>query len=151
MATKYVHTNIISKDCTSLANFYVEVFGCERIGKEYELYGDYLKKGANIKSAKLKGTNLKLPGYEKDGPVLEIFQYDEMFEKAEPVAANRKGFGHLAFKVDNVELILEKMIQLGGSRIGEVVRKEFAKGTLIFTYAADPEGNLIELQTWEAK
>ena len=151
MATKYVHTNIISKVCSKLANFYVEVFECERAGKEYELYGDWLKEGANIKSAKLKGINLKLPGYEKDGPELEIFQYDEMLEKTEPIAANREGFGHIAFKVDNVEAALEKMLTTGGSKLGEVVHKEFKSGTLTFTYAKDPEGNIIELQMWTPK
>jgi predicted enzyme related to lactoylglutathione lyase len=143
MATKFVHTNIISKDCSKRANFYVEVFECERAGKEYELYGDWLKEGANIKNSKLKGISLKLPGYEKDGPELEIFQYDEMFEKAEPIAANREGFGHIAFKVDDVEAILDKMLSAGGSNLGKIVHKEFKSGTLTFTYAKDPEGNII--------
>lgn len=151
MSTKYVHTNIIATDCTKLADFYVTVFGCERAGKEYELYGDWLKECANIKSAKLKGVNLKLPGYEKDGPVLEIFQYDEMFEKAEPVAANRKGFGHIAFSVDDVEATLEKIVSLGGNKLGTVANKEFKSGTLIVVYATDPEGNIVELQKWIAK
>lgn len=148
MSTKYAHTNIISKDCAKLADFYVTVFQCERAGKEYELYGDWLKEGANIKSAKLKGINLKLPGYEKEDPVLEIFQYDEMFEKAEPVAANRKGFGHIAFQVDDVATTLEKMVSCGGRKLGEIVNKEFRSGMLTFTYATDPEGNIIELQKW---
>ncbi len=151
MATKFVHTNIISKNCTKLADFYVAVFECECAGKEYELYGDWLKEGANIKSAKLKGINLRLPGYEKDGPELEIFQYDEMFERSEPIAANREGFGHIAFKVDNVEAILEKLTSAGGNKLGRVVNKEFKSGTLTFTYAKDPEGNIIELQTWTPK
>ena len=57
--------------------------------------------------------------------------------------------GHIAFLVDNVEAVLKKLISSGGTKLGEVARKDFAKGTLIFTYARDPEGNIIELQTWE--
>ncbi len=129
----------------------MKVFGCERAGKEYELYGDWLKEGANIKSGKLKGINLKLPGYKKDGPELEIFQYDEMVEKPEPIIANREGFGHIAFKVDNVEATLEKVTSAGGSKFGEVVNKEFKSGILTFIYAKDPEGNIIELQKWTPK
>lgn len=151
MSTKFVHINIISKDCSKLADFYVEVFGCERAGKEYELYGDWLKECANIKSAKLKGINLKLPGYEKDGPILEIFQYDEMVDRAEPIAANRKGFGHIAFSVDDVAATLAKMVAFGGGKLGEVVNKEFKTGTLTVVYAKDPEGNIVELQKWTAK
>lgn len=151
MPTKYVHTNIIAKDCTKLADFYIEVFKCERAGKEYELYGDWLKEGANIKSAKLKGINLKLPGYEKDGPILEIFQYDEILEKPAPIAANREGFGHIAFHVDDIEAALGKMVSAGGNKLGKIVNKEFKNGTLSCTYATDPEGNIIELQKWTAK
>jgi predicted enzyme related to lactoylglutathione lyase len=151
MPTKYVHINIICKNCTKLADFYVQAFECEPSGKEYELYGDWLKKGASIESAKLKGINLKLPGYGKNGPILEIFQYDEMLEKAEPTAANREGFGHIAFHVDDLEATLEKMVSNGGNKLGEIVHKEFKSGTLHFTYATDPEGNVIELQKWEPK
>ena len=151
MSIKFVHTNIISKDYVKLADFYTKVFQCEPAGKEYELYGDWLKKGANIKCAKLKGINLKLPGYEKDIPLLEIFQYDEMFDKAEPIMANRQGFGHIAFHVDDVESILQKIISAGGSELGQIMKKEFKTGTLTFTYATDPEGNIIELQNYQAK
>ena len=43
------------------------------------------------------------------------------------------------------------MISCGGTKLGEVVKTDFAQGTLIFTYARDPEGNIIELQTWKSK
>ena len=151
MATKYVHTNIISKDWKKLVDFYMKVFDCKPMPPERNLEGDWLEKGTRVKNAALKGMHLLLPGFEKNGPTLEIFQYSQNETKLIPSVANREGYGHIAFHVDNVEAMLEKMILFGGSKIGEVVHKEFARGTLIFTYAADPEGNLIELQTWEAK
>jgi len=73
---------------------------------------------------------------------LEIFQYQENENKPNTVA-NREGFGHIAFSVDNVETILGKMILHGGTTHGEVVRKDYPQGILIFTYAKDPEGNII--------
>ena len=151
MPTKYVHTNIISKDWKALANFYINVFDCKPVGSESKLEGDWLEKGTGVKDAKLKGQHLALPGYEKNGPTLEIFQYEKNEEKPIPAAANREGFCHIAFQVDDVEAMVEKVVAEGGSKIGEVVYREFAKGTLIFTYAADPEGNIVELQKWEAK
>jgi catechol 2,3-dioxygenase-like lactoylglutathione lyase family enzyme len=81
---------------------------------------------------------------------LVIFIPQENEDKQNPVA-NREGFGHIAFSVSNVEAILEKMISCGGTKLGEVVKTDFAQGTLIFTYARDPEGNIIELQTWKSK
>ena len=41
------------------------------------------------------------------------------------------------------------MIEAGGSSLGEVVTTEvLGAGLLSFTYARDPEGNLVELQAW---
>jgi predicted enzyme related to lactoylglutathione lyase len=62
-------------------------------------------------------------------------------------AANKKGFGNIAFLVKDVEAILNKVISFGGSAEGGIVIKKLASlGTLTFIYVIDPEGNLIELQ-----
>lgn len=147
---KYVHTNIIAKNWRLLADFYIKVFECKPVPPERNLTGDWLERGTGVKNASLQGTHLLLPGYGKNAPTLEIFQYQENEDKQNPVA-NREGFGHIAFSVSNVEAILEKMISCGGTKLGEVVKTDFAQGTLIFTYARDPEGNIIELQTWRSK
>lgn len=151
MSLKYVHTNLISKDWRKLADFYIKVFDCKESGKETSLFGDWLEKGVGIEKANIKGIQLVLPGYDRDGPTLEIFQYNENLEKANPIVANREGYGHIAFQVDNVQSTLDKMIENGGNKVGEVVSKEFKSGTLTFTYASDPEGNLIELTNWTPK
>jgi len=150
MSIKYVHTNIIAKNWKLLSDFYIKVFDCKPVPPERNLKGDWLEKGTCVKNASLQGVHLLLPGYDKGGPTLEIFQYKENEGKLNPIA-NREGFGHIAFSVDSVEAILEKMISFGGTKFGEVIKKDFDKGTLIFTYAKDPEGNIIELQTWETK
>jgi len=46
-----------------------------------------------------------------------------MLEKGHP-AANRKGFGHIAFHVEDVKFIFEKVISFGGRAIGEITSKE---------------------------
>lgn len=148
---KFAHTNIIAKDWITLSNFYINVFGCKKASSEQNLSGEYLSKATNVEDASLKGIQLSLPGYEKGGPLLEIFQYDSNVEKDFPPTANREGYGHIAFHVDNVEEVQASIIEHGGKKFGEIVRKEFPKGTLIFTYATDPEGNIIELMSWEAK
>jgi predicted enzyme related to lactoylglutathione lyase len=147
---KYVHTNIVARNWRLLSEFYINVFECKPVPPESNLKGVWLERGTGVKNASLQGIHLLLPGYDKDGPTLEIFQYQENENKSDPVA-NREGFGHIAFSVENVEAVLEKMILYGGAMLGEVVRKDLASGTLIFTYAKDPEDNLIELQTWELK
>ena len=151
ISTKFSHINIISRNWKKLADFYIEVFNCRPVPPERSLKGKWLADGTGIKNASLKGIHLLLPGYDANGPTLEIFQY-EINEKDLPQSvANREGLRHLAFSVDNVENVLVKVIQNGGSKIGEVVQKNFKTGTLIFTYAADPEENIIELQKWNSK
>ena len=144
---KYVHTNLIAKDWVTLAAFYIEVFNCKPLAPERHLKGAWLEKATGIRNASLDGVHLLLPGFSADGPTLEIFQYSENENKLTP-AANREGYGHLAFSVFDVSEILDRMISHGGTRLGEIVTKKLDHGTITFTYARDPEGNIIELQSY---
>ncbi|MBI2029914.1 VOC family protein [Candidatus Gottesmanbacteria bacterium] len=65
--------------------------------------------------------------------------------------ANREGYGHIAFQVDDIELVLKKAIEHGGKKVGKVVSKEYKKGTSTYIYMTDPEGNIVELQYWTPK
>ncbi len=150
MEIKYAHTNIISKNWEVLADFYTVVFDCKPALPPTHLSGEWLEKGTAVKGADLKGRHLLLPGYGKEGPTLEIFEYTEMLEKPEP-AANRYGFGHIAFRVDDVDAVLGKVLEHGGRKLGEVVSQEYKTGFLVFTYAEDPEGNIVEIQNWKPK
>ena len=147
MTIRYSHTNLIAKNWKQLADFYVNVFGCKQTNVTH-LSGEYLEKGTGIEHAALEGINLLLPGYETQPPLLEIFQYTDLLEKTLPVLANREGYGHIAFQVDDIEAILIKAIEYGGKKIGEVATKEYSKGTSTYIYIADPEGNIVELQNW---
>ena len=148
MPTRYVHTNLIAHDWELLAAFYVRVFGCVPVEPRRDLRGEWLERGSGVAAAHLRGQHLRLPGHGEQGPTLEIFQYDEVQVQPVPVA-NRAGFGHLAFSVDDVAEALRDMIAAGGTAHGEVVSTQVpGVGTLTFTYARDPEGNLIELQAW---
>lgn len=150
MATIYGHTNIICEDWKKLTDFYIQVFDCVPVPPERNQYGEWLDKGTGVKNAHLRGMHLRLPGHGENGPTLEIYSYEEMLDKPLPPAANRKGLGHLAFSVDDLKATLEKIISLGGSKLGEIVEKEVeGVGTIEFTYITDPEGNIVELQKWE--
>lgn len=146
---RYVHTNIIAKDSKKLIDFYKKVFQCRSIGETRDLRGEWLDRMTGIEHAHIVGEHLCLPGYGKEHPTLEIFSYDEMPSHA-GTQINRCGIAHLAFEVDNVEETLEKILQAGGGKVGEVVRAEYEDGRkAVFVYAADCEGNIIELQSWE--
>lgn len=66
-----------------------------------------------------------------------------------PTEINRPGIAHIAFEVDDVEATLKEIISAGGSSIGKLVTAAYPDGLeAIFVYAQDPEGNIIELQSW---
>ena len=76
MKIKYVHTNLVSKDWEKLAKFYVDVFSCKYKYPERDLNGKWLDNLTAITNSHIHGIHLILPGYEGDGPTLEIFQYN---------------------------------------------------------------------------
>jgi predicted enzyme related to lactoylglutathione lyase len=149
MAIKYVHTNIVSKNWRVLADFYIKIFDCKEVPPKRDLSGEWLEKATGLKYPHLIGMHLRLPGFGDNGPTLEIFQYDEMLEKTTQSSANRVGLGHLAFEVDDVSTTLNLLLEKGGHKLGEVVVQEISGvGEITFTYATDPEGNIIEIQSW---
>lgn len=144
---RYVHTNIVAKDCDKLIQFYKNVFECKSIGEVRDLKGEWLDKMTGVKNAHIRGEHLCLPGYGNDHPTLEIFSYDDVEQGSNNI--NRCGFAHIAFEVSNVETVLKKVLEAGGSQYGELVRTEYEDGRkAVFVYAADPEGNIIEIQSW---
>jgi predicted enzyme related to lactoylglutathione lyase len=146
---KYVHTNIISEDWEKLARFYEEVFGCVRILPERDMSGQWIEEGTGVPGAHVRGAHLRLPGYGDDGPTLEIFQYEQGM-RGKDRKINETGFVHIAFRVNDVEQALREFIARGGSRLGKVVTREIANvGLLTFVYARDPDGNIVELQSWK--
>jgi lactoylglutathione lyase len=145
---QYAHTNIITDDWKRLADFYIKVFDCKPLYPERDISGDAIDKATGINNAHFTGIHLALPGYDGRLPTLEIFQYDHNENNLSPVA-NRKGFGHIAFKVDDVNEMLQKVLENGGSKIGDVVEPEVKNaGAITFVYAQDIDGNINELQHW---
>lgn len=149
MEIKFAHINIIARDWKKLAEFYVEVFNCRLKPPERNLSGQWLDSLTNLNSASIKGIHLLLPGYDKNGPTIEIFEYDNPVINTNKLI-NKEGFSHIAFAVDDVESCLNLLKSKGGSTVGEVVKTEIENaGKINLVYAKDPEGNIIEIQKWE--
>jgi predicted enzyme related to lactoylglutathione lyase len=147
-AVKYVHTNLIAHDWRRLADFYRRLFGCLPVPPERDYKGEKLEAGTGLPGAHLTGVHLRLPGYGEDGPTLEIFHYDSLRSGCES-AVNRPGFGHIAFSVEDVAAMREAVLQSGGKAVGEVVTLQVATGGRVtWCYVTDPEGNILELQSW---
>ena len=139
---------MIARDWRALARFYEDVFGCRPVPPERDYRGRDLDAGTGLQGAHLTGAHLRLPGLGPDGPTLEIYNYDEL-APAVPHVINRPGFGHIAFGVDDVARARDEVLAAGGGTVGEIVTLQTATGARVtFCYLTDPEGNIIELQSW---
>jgi catechol 2,3-dioxygenase-like lactoylglutathione lyase family enzyme len=146
---RFTHTNIIAKDWQRLANFYINIFKCKVKPPERNLSGDWLDQGTGLKNARLAGVHLLLPGHGKYGPTLEIFTYKDT-HNCYSLMPNETGLRHIAFEVDDVEATLNTALSNDAKILGRITEKKIENiGILKFVYFRDPEGNIIEIQSWE--
>ena len=110
---KYVHTNIIARDWKKLVGFYEDVFGCIPVPPERDYEGKNIENMTGVPDVKIRRIHVRLPGYNGDGPTLEIFQYNKEADRQE-TAINRPGFAHIAFAVDDVESAKAAVLEAGG-------------------------------------
>ena len=148
MAIRYVHTNLIARDWRALSSFYVRLFDCRPVPPERDLSGDWLDAATGIDKSHLTGIHLRLPGHGDTGPTLEIFSYDACPDHPD-ANPDTPGFAHIAFLVDDVASLSQAVLDAGGSAVGELASRDVpGVGRLVFRYLRDPEGNIIELQSW---
>ena len=146
---RYSHTNVIARDWRALADFYERVLGCEPVPPERDYSGPELERGTGVPGSTLTGVHLRLPGHGPDGPTLEIYAYSRPAD-GPPPAVNRPGLAHLAFEVGSVAAAREDVLAAGGSAVGEVATLTTAVGSRVtWCYVTDPEGNILELQSWD--
>jgi predicted enzyme related to lactoylglutathione lyase len=146
---RFAHINIAAKDWRRLSDFYIKVFNCKKKLPERNLSGDWLDQAIGLKNTGLAGIHLLLPGHGASGPTLEIFTYEDTCE-SELVMANTVGYTHVAFEVEDVEDTLNNALDNGAALLGKVTKKIIENvGALKFVYFRDPEGNIIEIQSWD--
>ena len=145
---KYVHTNIVAKNWEKLADFYIKVFNCKIVPPIRHYNGKDLDSAVNIKDVALNGVHLRLPGYNKSGPTLEIFSYNPSLKKQNS-KVNTPGITHLAFEVSDVNKAYKKAMKNDGKKVGKIITLKRSDGKKVtWCYVKDPEGNMIELQKW---
>lgn len=145
---RFGHVSIVAADWRRLAAFYTTVLGCEFVPPERDYSGTDLERGTGVAGAALHGAHLRLPGLGPNGPTLEIYQYGRA-EDRPPTAANRLGLAHVALAVDDVGASRRAVLANGGGEVGDIVTLTTADGRQVtWCYVTDPEGNILELQSW---
>ncbi len=148
MDTKYVHTNLVARDWRNLAAFYVEIFRCKPKPPERDLKGKWVDSLTSKKGVHIRGIHLRLPGYGKNGPTLEVFQYSTR-KRRSLQQTDQPGYGHVAFAVKDVGKTIKEIKRHGGSLVGKRISTTInGVGRIDVAYARDPEGNIIEVQKW---
>jgi catechol 2,3-dioxygenase-like lactoylglutathione lyase family enzyme len=146
---RYAHTNIAARNWRALADFYTQVFGCTIKPPQRNLSGEWLDRATGLINARLEGIHLILPGHGPNAPTLEIFTYTDMRTR-EPLMANHTGLTHIAFEVEDVDTTYAHALTLGATELGRPTEKTIeGVGVLKFVYLRDPEGNIIEIQSWK--
>ena len=150
IGARYGHTNLIANEWRAIADFYETVFGCTPVPPERDYRGADLERATAVAGAALRGIHLRLPGGGLNGPTLEIYSYETQPDSMPPLA-NRPGWGHIAFAVDDVIQARDAVLEAGGHEVGDVVTLQTADARHVtWCYLTDPEGNIIELQSWSA-
>jgi catechol 2,3-dioxygenase-like lactoylglutathione lyase family enzyme len=142
---KYAHTNMIVNDLKKMVAFYKDVLGFTEAEPLRTQAAPSLEKLTGIPGASIQVQHLRYPGDSGDqGPTLEIIRYEQQLPHEAP-AANRPGFRHMCFTVEDVEAAFAAVVAAGGGTLGEVVHSENARTRNHVVYATDPEGNILEL------
>ena len=133
------HTGIVVRDLEKTANFY-RALGFVDDNQALE-EGEFIDQVTGLENTKLEWIKLKTP----DGYILELLQYHSHPENTEITQqkSNKLGCSHMAFSVDNIDRICEKIIQLGGCIVNPPALTNDKKVKV--AYCHDVEGVLMEI------
>ena len=132
------HTGIVVSDLHKVSKFYVSL-GFEIISNANEK-GHFIEQVTGLQNVDISWIKMKLP----DNNILELIKYDfpKGVKKKHKQLANQYGVSHIAFKVKDIDLFCENLVNLGGSIINNPALTSNKRFKV--AYCHDVEGNLFE-------
>jgi catechol 2,3-dioxygenase-like lactoylglutathione lyase family enzyme len=137
--TDFVHIGLVVEDLEQTVRF-LEVLGLD-CGEPSVLSGEWIDRIIGLKDAKVEVVMARGP----DGSdVFELVRFHSPTAGAhEPApATNRPGLRHVAFKVDDVRGVVDRVREAGWDTVGEIVDYE---NMFLLCYVRGPEGLIVEL------
>ena len=137
--TSFVHIGLVVEDLESTVRF-LEVLGLT-CGKPSRFGGAWIERIIGVDDPQVEVVMVKGP----DGAdVFEVVRFESPRASAseEAPAANRPGLRHVAFQVDDLHGMVERIRAAGWDTVGEVVNYE---DTFLLCYVRGPEGLIVEL------
>lgn len=133
------HTGIVVRSLEKSEEFYCAL-GFIEDNRAIEK-GVFIDTVVGLQNTELEWVKLKAP----DGYLLEILQYhsDPEQKSITKQKSNQLGCSHLAFSVDSINSVCEKIEKLGGSIVNYPILTNDKKVKV--AYCHDNEGNLMEI------
>jgi catechol 2,3-dioxygenase-like lactoylglutathione lyase family enzyme len=133
------HTGIVVRDLEGSVEFYCAL-GFIEDNRNIEK-GAFIDTVVGLQNTKLEWVKLKAP----DGYLLELLQYHSHPEqkKITKQRSNQLGYSHLAFSVDGINAVCERIEKIGGSVVNSPILSDDKKVKV--AYCHDKEGNLMEI------
>jgi catechol 2,3-dioxygenase-like lactoylglutathione lyase family enzyme len=139
MRPTFVHIGLVVEDLDDTVRFF-EVLGFN-CGKPSKYSGDWIERIIGVEDPEIEVVMVQGADGED---VFEVVHFDnpsaEATERAP--AANRPGLRHVAFQVDDVRGVVDRVHDAGWDTIGEIVNYE---DMFLLCYVRGPEGLIVEL------
>ena len=137
--TDFVHIGLVVEDLDETLRFLALLgFNC---GKPSEFGGEWIDRIVGLEDVTVEVAMVRGP----DGSdVFEVVRFGSPAASAREAApaANRPGLRHVAFKVDDVRGVVDRVRAAGWETVGEIVDYE---GAFLLCYVRGPEGLIVEL------
>jgi len=136
--TEFVHIGLVVEDLDETLRF-LELLGFKD-GKPAKYGGDWIERIIGVEDPKIEVVMVQGP----DGSdVFEVVRFHSPSASAgEQAPANRPGLRHVAFQVNDLRSIIDRVRDGGWGTIGEIVNYE---NTFLLCYVRGPEGLIVEL------
>jgi catechol 2,3-dioxygenase-like lactoylglutathione lyase family enzyme len=137
--TNFVHIGLVVEDLGETVRFLAMLgFDC---GEPGMFSGEWIDRIIGLENVTVETVMARAP----DGSdVFEVVRFDSPSAGAQELApaANRPGLRHVAFKVDDVRGVVDRVREAGWETVGEIVDFE---NTFLLCYVRGPEGLIVEL------
>jgi len=157
MITQLDHVNIVVADMPVMTAFYRDLLGLV-VTKQVTITGEWVEQTVGLKDVIGHVVYLE-PANTEGGTRLELIHYESP-AGVRPEAlgqSNTQGLRHLAFKVDDIDTLTDRLRSQGVHVFSAVQTVPDAQVTYAggmrkrLVYFHDPEGNLLELCEYKAE
>jgi glyoxylase I family protein len=142
------HLNIVVTDLARSLAFYTNVLGFTKTREAY-LEGEWIDRIVGLKGVRARAAFIVAPAGE---PRIELLEYRAPAggSSAQNSRANTIGLRHIALRVDDMKVMVERLRAAGATVFSEPVRVpagvvQHDAGEKTLVYFLDPDGVILEL------